>query len=187
MTATKLKGIIFIICLFVISSTFLGCAPASSVVKVIELNRERYTCKIDLAQFSDYKGKRILLSSIEDKSKNTTNLYYYNPQQTIGYSLYYSSSSMQQPVVSHYWYALQKAFECAGLKIEEYGPAYDAELSLTFDSLTDEEIMFGANLIKSHKMPYSKNYAVRTPKVEIGKIDNQNNNILNTITTPPRV
>jgi hypothetical protein len=179
MTEKKFGGVAFIISLYVISCILWGCAPATSVVKVIDLNRERYVCKIDPAQFSDYKGKQFLLSSIEDMSKNTDNLYYYNPQRTIGYKLNYDYHSMQQPVVSFFWYALKKGFECTGLKIEESGPGFDGELYLTFNSLTDEEIQFHADFRKGLEGSMSKNYVVTTPKVDIGEIRAQKQFVLN--------
>jgi hypothetical protein len=132
---------IFILCLLVIIFTIMGCV-------------------------TPLQGKRILLSTIIDNSKNTTNLFYYNPKQTVGYELYYSSSSAMQPVVSYFWYSLKKAFECVGIRIEEYGLAYDAELSLTFTSLTDEEIKFTAVLIKMGKWLYTRDYVVSMPKVQ---------------------
>ena len=73
---------------------------------------------------------------------------------------------MQQPIVSYYWYALKKAFQCAGVKVMEYGPYYDAELTLIFNSLTDEEIQFQLDLIKNDKLAYTKDYIVRMPDIE---------------------
>jgi hypothetical protein len=156
---------IFILCLLVIIFTIMGCVTPYPN-KLVQLNRERYVCKADPAQFNKLQGKRILLSTIIDNSKNTTNLFYYNPKQTVGYELYYSSSSAMQPVVSYFWYSLKKAFECVGIRIEEYGLAYDAELSLTFTSLTDEEIKFTAVLIKMGKWLYTRDYVVSMPKVQ---------------------
>jgi hypothetical protein len=148
-----------------------GCATPITVSTMVELNRERYACKIDPAKFLEYRGKRILLSTIVDESKNTSNLHYYNPEQTVSYDLFYSSKSMQQPIVSYYWYALQKTFECTGIKIEEMGLYHDAELSLVIKSLTDEEIQFDADLIKKRRIFYSKRYVVRTPRVETKQVD----------------
>ena len=160
-------GIIFLIA---ISSVLMGCGPASSVVKVVELNRDRYECKIDPSQFKQYHGKNFLLASIEDESDNTENLYYYNPQKTIGYRLYYSSSSVRQPVVSYYWYALQKGFECAGLKVEEYIHD-DQEVALTFNSLTDEEILFDLALMKNGRQSYATSYTIKMPAVDANNAD----------------
>jgi hypothetical protein len=68
--------------------------------------------------------------------------------------------------VSYFWYALQKGFECAGVKIEEGGPVYDAELTLTIKSLTDEEITFQALLTKMGQLVCNKDFVIRMPKVE---------------------
>lgn len=147
-----------------------GCAPYARLV--VPLNRESYVCRNDPGQFALFQGKRILLTTIRDESKNTSNLAYYNPDGTVGYQLFYSSDhSIQQPVVSYFWYALKKGFECAGVRIEEYGPIYDAELSLTFLSLTDEEIQFRALLIREGALALRKEYAVTAPKVPAIKRD----------------
>ena len=168
----KSHKITYILFLSIVSSVLIGCG-GPLVSTMVDLSRERYVCKIDPSKFSAYQGKRILLSTIVDESKNTSNLHYYNPQQTISYNLFYSSKSMQQPVVSYYWYALQKAFVCAGIRIRENGPSYDydAELSLVFKSLTDEEIQFDAELIKKRSLFSSKRYVVRMPKVETNRVD----------------
>lgn len=147
-----------------------GCGPYTSTV--VQLNREKYTCQNDPSQFSPFQGKRILLTNITDESKNTSNLAYYNPEKTIGYQLFYSSQhQMPQPVVSYFWYALQKGFECAGVRIEERGRIYDAELSLVFRSLTDEEIQFQAFLSRKTVSVLEKEYVVTMPKVQVIKKD----------------
>ena len=151
------------ICILVCTLTICGCGPWTN--NIVDLNRDRYVCKINPAQFNNFQGKRILLSTIIDESKNTTNMGYYNPDQTIGYRLFYTKNSMQQPVVSYFWYALKKGFECAGIGVEEHGTIYDAELSLIFKSLTDEEIKFTMFLTKVGKLIYQQDYVVKMPKV----------------------
>ena len=152
-----------VICLPVIIFVLIGCVPFPN--KMIQLNRERYVCKIDPAPYGQLQGKRILLSTIIDKSKNTTNFNYYNPKQTIGYEIYYSSYSQMQPVVSYFWYSLKKGFECAGVGIDEHGLNYDAELALTINSLNDEEIQFTATLSRKQNWLYKRDYVVRIPAV----------------------
>jgi hypothetical protein len=143
-----------------------ACAPYARTV--VPLNRDNYICRNDPGQFSRYQGKSILLTTIRDESKNTSNLAYYNPEGTVGYQLFYSSDhSIQQPVPSYFWYALKKGFECAGIRIEEYGPIYDAELSLTLLSLTDEEIQFRALLTRNGVLTLQKEYAVAMPKLPV--------------------
>jgi hypothetical protein len=133
----------------------------------VELDPKRYVCKIDPVQFSKFHGKRILLSSIIDESRNASAFNYYNPDGTITYKLYNSSSSpILQLVIQYFWYGLQKGFDCAGVKIEApESTAYDAELSLTFNSLTDEEIRFKAILTKAGKLTYRKDYVINIPEV----------------------
>lgn len=144
----------------------IGCGPYTSTV--VQLNREKYVCQNDPTQFSAFQGKRILLMNITDESKNTSNLAYYNPEKTVGYQLFYSSQhQMPQPVVSYFWYALQKGFECVGVRIEEHGRIYDAELSLVFRSLTDEEVRFQAFLVRKAVSVLEKEYVVTMPKVQL--------------------
>lgn len=141
-----------------------GCAPYSRVV--VPLNRDSYICQNDPGQFSRFQGRRILLTTIRDESKNTSNLAYYSPDGTVGYQLFYSNEhTIQQPIPSYFWYALKKGFECVGVRIEEYGPIYDAELSLTFLSLTDEEIQFRALLNRQGELLLQKDYAVTVPRL----------------------
>jgi hypothetical protein len=141
-----------------------GCAPYARTV--VPLNRDSYVCRNDPGQFGMFQGRRILLTTIRDESKNTSNLAYYSPEGTVGYQLFYSSEhSIQQPVVSYFWYALKKGFECVGVRIEEHGPIYDAELSLTFLSLTDEEVQFRALLLRQGTLSLQKEYAVAMPKL----------------------
>jgi hypothetical protein len=165
----KYHNTAYILCLSVLSSMIIGCG-GPLVSTMVDLNRERYICKIDQSQFREYRGKRIFLTGLVDESKNTSNFHYYNPKQTIVYNLFYSSTSMPQPVVSYYWYALQKAFECVGIKVDNGESYSDAELSLTFKSLTDEEIQFDAGLIKNKRLSYSKIYVVKMPIVETNKV-----------------
>jgi hypothetical protein len=151
------------ICALVSALIICGCGPYAT--NIVDLNRDKYVCKINPAQFNNFQGKRILLSTIIDESKNTTNLGYYNPDKTIGYRLSYSESSVQQPVVSYFWYALKKGFECAGIRIFSYG-LYDAELSLIFKSLTDEEIKFTMIVTKIGKLIYQHDYLIKMPEAQ---------------------
>jgi hypothetical protein len=151
------------ICALVSALIICGCGPYAT--NIVDLNRDKYVCKINPAQFNNFQGKRFLLSTIIDESKNTTNLGYYNPDKTIGYRLSYSESSVQQPVVSYFWYALKKGFECAGIRIFSYG-LYDAELSLIFKSLTDEEIKFTMIVTKIGKLIYQHDYVIKMPEAQ---------------------
>jgi hypothetical protein len=152
------------ICVFVSSFMIWGCA-APRIIDVIDLSRDRYTCKMDPTQFSQYQGKRVLLAPIRNRSKNTTDLFYYNSERTVGYRSYSSASADPQPVGVYFWYGLQKAFGCAGIRIEGNSTDSDAELALTLYSLTDEEVIFTADLIKEGKYTHSREYTVKMPKM----------------------
>lgn len=151
---------IFFIAVF-LAATLYGCGPLTSTT--VTLNREIYSSQIKPEEFASLKGKRILLGSIADQSSNTTNLNYFNPEKTVGYRLYYTSpqNSMAQPVVSFLWYTLKKGFEQAGIVVVEDGPLYDAEIYMTLQSVTDEEIRFNALVTMKGAELYKKDYAVR--------------------------
>lgn len=144
----------------------VGCGPV--VTTTVTLNRDKYSSTLNPKDYEAVQGKRILFHSIKDKSTNTSNLSYYNPEKTIGYSLYYKSPerSMAQPVVSFFWYALKKGFDHAGIIIEESSPIYDAELTMTFRSVTDREINFDVIFTRMGKLIYEKNYSVKSPDVK---------------------
>jgi len=152
------------ICVLVSALIIYGCGPYTN--NIVDLNRDNYICKINTTQFNNFQGKRILLSTIIDESKNTSNMGYYNPDKTIGYRLYSAENTLQQPLVTYFWYSLKKSFECAGVRIEEYGPIYDAELSLIFKSLTDEEIKFTMLVTKIGKLIYKQDYVVKMPEAQ---------------------
>ena len=148
----------------------VGCGPV--VTTTVTLNRDKYTSTLNAKDYEAVHGKRILFHSIIDKSTNTSNLSYYNPEKTIGYNLYYKSpdSSMAQPVVSFFWYALKKGFDHAGIVIEESSPIYDAELTMTLLSVTDREIKFAVLFTKMGRIIYNKDYSVKSSDVKTGDV-----------------
>lgn len=155
----------FIACALIVLF-MIGCGPV--VNTTVMLSRDKYVSQLNPEDYKFFAGKRILFNSIIDKSTNTSNLYYYNPEQTLGYSLYYKNpgQTMAQPVVSFFWYALQKGFDHAGIIIEESSPIYDAELTMTFLSVTDREIIFDVLFTKMGRIICQKNYSVKSPDVK---------------------
>lgn len=143
----------------------IGCAPTANTI--VQLGREKYVSQINPEDYKMVRGKKILFSSIMDKSTNTVNLGYFNPERTVGYQLFYGlpDIGMPQPVVSFFWYALKKGFDHAGIIIEESSPIYDAELTMTFRSVTDREINFDVVFTRMGGLFYQKNYSVKTPDV----------------------
>jgi hypothetical protein len=151
----------------IIIISIVGCLPMAD--KNIQLGREKYVSQMSPENYKMVRGKRILFSSIEDKSGNTHNLRYFNPERTVVYQLSYKApgEGMAQPVVSFFWYALKKGFDQAGIIIEESSPIYDAQLTMTFRSVTDREINFDVIFTRLGGLIYEKNYSVRTPNRQI--------------------
>jgi hypothetical protein len=139
----------------------VGCGPV--VNTTVKLGRDNYVSKINSEDYKAFQGKKILFHSIIDKSTNTSNLSYYNPEKTLGYDLYYKSpgEGMAQPVVSFFWYAIKKGFDHAGIIIDESSPIYDAELTMAFQSVTDREIIFDVYFTRMGKLIYKKTYSVK--------------------------
>lgn len=144
----------------------VGCGPTANTI--VQLGRDKYVSQINPEDYKTVRGKRVLFSSIIDKSTNTENLGYYNPERTVGYQLYYTlpDRGMAQPVVSFFWYALKKGFDHAGIIIEESSPIYDAQLTMIFRSLTDREINFDVIFTRMGSLFYEKNYTVMNPDVQ---------------------
>jgi hypothetical protein len=162
-----LKGSRFYFTAYVLIIIFMvGCATTAN--SIVQLSREKYVSQVNPKDYKMFRGRRILFSSIIDKSTNTSNLAYYNPERTIGYQLYYTLplQGMPQPVVSFFWYALQKGFDHAGIIIEESAPFVDIELTMILRSVTDKEINFDVFFTRMGRLIYEKNYLVKTPYVQ---------------------
>lgn len=159
------RSSILIICLLLI---IIGCGPIVS--NTVILNRDRYVSQINPLTYDQFKGKTILLNSIADNSKNTTNLTYFNPERTFSHEMFYSKdSSWPQPLVSYLWYALQKGFESVGIRVLAEGSIYDAALSMTINSMTDEEVKFDVLMIRTKMIQFQKSYVVTMPKAPSGE------------------
>jgi len=158
----KGNGVFFIACVLLMLVLF-GCGPTTSTV--VTLGRDNYVPQLNPDDYKMLQGKQILFHTIKDQSTNTSNLAYYNPERTIGYSLYYKrpNEGMAQPVVSFFWYALKKGFDHIGIIIEESSPLYDAETIMTFRSVTDREIKFHVLFTKLGRKFYEKTYTVKAP------------------------
>lgn len=156
----KQKWFVCFVASILLCMILIGCAPSASTI--VSLSRERYSPNINHENYTNYKDKVILLASIIDKS-GTPNLAYYSPDRTVGYQLFYTSSStINQPVVSFFWYALQKGFERAGIVITPGDPIYDAEITLILRSVSDREIVFDVLCTKMGKRLYKRTYSVKS-------------------------
>ncbi|MEN6360369.1 MAG: hypothetical protein ABFD59_09965 [Smithella sp.] len=88
-------------------------------------------------------------------------MYYLNGEQTVGYTLFYKTGGIQQPVVSFFWYALQKTFNSIGIDVKEGGPIKNAaQLNLKIMFLTDQKAIFKASLLRNGYLIMQKDITV---------------------------
>jgi len=147
-----------------IFSSFIvfACSFTPNNAMNVKVSRDRYTPLIEPSKHAEYKGQWMIFDSIEvSENPNITNFYYLSEDKTIGYTLFYSPGSMQQPVASFFWYALQKTFENIGMVIKETGPLKNVpELNLKILSLTDQEAKFQVSLLRNGFLLMQKEISV---------------------------
>ncbi len=140
----------------------LSCTPMAGTI--VQVSRDRYMPSMILPELAEYRGQTMIFDSIVVESKDVHNFYYFSPDREIGYVLLYSPQHMQQPVASFYWYALQKAFLNAGIKVKEGGPLKNApELRLSINSLTDQDAELTVSLSRNGVLLVQKNIKVSMP------------------------
>jgi hypothetical protein len=116
---------------------------------------------VQTSKFSEYKGRAIIFDSIDIDARDVENMYYLNREQTVGYTLFYKTSGMPQPVVSFFWYALQKTFSSVGIDVKEGGPVINAaELNLKIMFLTDQKAVFKVGLLRNSHLLLQKDITV---------------------------
>ncbi|MEW6670187.1 MAG: hypothetical protein AB1427_00705 [Thermodesulfobacteriota bacterium] len=140
--------IILILSLFIIS----GCAGTLPNTDInVRVSRHLYSPNLTPSKYAEYNGKIMIFDSVDvSEHPDITNFYYHNKDKTIGYTLFYSPGSMQQPVSSFFWYALQKTFESIGITIKEAGPLKNIpQFHLNILSLTDQEAKLQISLSRN--------------------------------------
>lgn len=127
----------------------------------VSVSRDKYMPLLQSTMFPEYKGQIIIFDSIEIDAPEVTNFYYLNEDKTVGYTLFYTSNGIQQPVVSFFWYALQKAFETIGIQVKESGLVKNAvRLNLKIMSLTDQKAIFKVSLLRNGYLIMQKDITV---------------------------
>jgi len=159
----------FVFLLAVVLFTFACEGTMSTPIKV---SRHAYTPRLDQAKFAEYQGQTIIFDSVDSEATNVTNFYYFSPDREYAYHLFYSPSHMQQPLVSFFWYALEKTFASVGMTVKEIGPVKNApQIHVKIMSLTDQEgkfivsisrngyLLLQKPLVFSKKLPPAKDVA----------------------------
>jgi hypothetical protein len=139
-----------IILLLAAFSVLLSCTYRPDADTRVKIRRDLYNPNLTQNELSPYRGQTMLFYSIVIDAKNIDNFSYYSPNRDVGYMLYYSPSSMQQPLASFLWYALQKGFDSAGITVKESGPIKNVpELLISLTSLTDQEAQMRVSLMRN--------------------------------------
>jgi hypothetical protein len=136
--------------LILFSLIMFSCHFAPPANIEVRVSRDQYNPLLDQSKYAEYRGQTIIFDSIDIEARDVTNFHYLNEGKTVGYSLYYTSNGTQQPVVSFFWYALQKVFTDVGIVIKEAGLIKNAaQLNLKIMSLTDQEAKFIVSLSRN--------------------------------------
>lgn len=152
------KKLSFILITFLL----LSCVyPPPEGVLNVPVSRDKYTPLLKSSSFPEYNGQTIIFDSIEIEAPDVNNFFYLNEEKTIGYTLFYTSNGIQQPVVSFFWYALQKSFESIGIIVKDSGLIKNAaRLNLKIMALTDQKAVLKVTLLRNGYLIMQKDITV---------------------------
>lgn len=164
------------VALFITLLWVYGCSFAPPTLTNVEISRERYVPILDPIAVSDYNGQIVIFQSIKaTKDSNYSNFYYLSEAKSIGYTLYYSSTSMQQPVSSFFWYAFEKAFDIIGITIADTYPLKNVpEIILRILTLSDEEANLQVTLQRNGILLLQKDIHIQqkaSPTLEVSALE----------------
>lgn len=137
--------------IIVLLSILFSCSfpPPKGVVNV-PVSRDQYQPLLEPSKFAEYRGQIIIFDSIDIDARDVDNFYYLNEDKSVGYTLFYTFDGIQQPVVSFFWYALQKTFTNIGIDVKESGIIKNAaRLNLKITALTDQDAKFIVSLLRN--------------------------------------
>jgi hypothetical protein len=160
-TKMKRDASFFILSTLILSSLLLFSCLAPPTGIIVKVNRENYQPRIKPSVYDEYKGRIMLFDSIDIEAPNVENLYYLSEDKTIGYTLLYTAERMPQPVVSFFWYALQKAFTDIGINVKEDLLIKNApQIHLNILYLTDQNAKFKLSLLRNKHLLMQKEISV---------------------------
>lgn len=129
--------------------------PPDNVMNV-SLYRDHYNPRLEPSKYSDYKGQLVSFDSIEIDAPDVENFYFLSENKTIGYTMFYKSNGMQQPVVSFFWYALQKSFEKVGMVVETGLLINKPQIHIKILYLTDQKAKLQVTLLRNNYLIMQK-------------------------------
>ncbi len=141
------------------SSLLLACTLALTVTGCrgvrIDLKQASYAPAFDTADLAGYKGKTVFVSDIANNARGTTIWDYYSGTSRTYYEAW-------PTLRTYFWDCFVKAFDRVGVTI-----APDAQnapdFSVSFTSISDQELVFDVVLARAGEAPFKKQYKVETP------------------------
>jgi hypothetical protein len=157
------KSVLFLLLLMVFSMLISCSFPPPAGVLNVPVSRDKYYPALQPAKYSEYKGQVIIFDSMEIVAPGVENFYYLNADKTVGYTLFYKSDGIQQPVVSFFWYALQKSFEHVGILVKDGIIKNANQLHIKILWLSDQKAIFNVSLLRNGYLLYQKDIGVFKP------------------------
>lgn len=170
----KWRGLV----VFCVIGLFLsGCASGTKIT----ITQEKYSPSFRAADYSRYKGKKLVLSSFTNQAQNTKTYNYFSPDKKLTYEGNVSLETL-------YLNGFTKAFKHIGVTLVDYiydddyryrpgyrhgwwwghpGPGgYKAprgvpEFQFTLVSMTDQEFMFKVAVFRDGESKLDKEYTVK--------------------------
>jgi hypothetical protein len=144
-----------------IAALMIGCVPPPTLT-TLGLNKERYSPNIDLADVADFREQTIIFQPISAiKESNYKTFYYLSEDGSISYTLYNSSRSVQQPLTSFFWGAMEKAFKSIGLGIDTYPLKNVPAVNLRMLALSDEQVDLQVTLLRNGHLIMQKEIRIQ--------------------------
>lgn len=157
------KSGLFVLFLAIISLLVSCSFPPPAGVLNVPVSRDKYYPALQPAKYSEYKGQVVIFDSLEIAAPGVENFYYLNADKTVGYTLFYTSEGIQQPVVSFFWYALQKSFEHVGIVVKDGIIKNANQLHIKILWLSDQKAIFNVSLLRNGYLLYQKDIGVFKP------------------------
>lgn len=167
-----LKPIVYLVCCMA-TLLMIGCAAGGTKITIKHDTYKPGFRSSDIGR----KGKTVIMSNFINQAANTTSWAYHSADKKVTYEA-------TERLESYLWYCFQKAFQHAGLKVQEQSYGYHpywwgpgpapprpqagrgvTEFQLVLKSMTDQESNFQILLFKNGETKFQKDYTVKMPPV----------------------
>jgi hypothetical protein len=153
MKKSLVKSLILPACLLALTAA--GCKGRGLK---IDLKQASYTPAFEMSGMGGYKGKSVYISGITNNAANTSIWNYYS---TTSNTYYEAWPSLQ----SYFWDCFVKAFNRIGVNVAA-DAANVPDFSLSFSSISAQELLFEVTLSRVGEAPFRKQYKVAAPPAQ---------------------